>query len=143
MGSRLSDHGMEFIPADFIDEKEAEQIFAKARAGTAASPLEHRQFSTHMMLFFARLDAEKGTDLDVLGGGSRYDPIGEERVPAAEPGSSDHELLGAGRCPFDGDVEATLVDDDPSVAKGVYNVEQYHWRVALSLAGVWPKEGAR
>ena len=59
MGSRLSDHGMEFVPADFIDDKQAAAIFDKARAGTPASPEEHRQFSTYILEFTARLDAEK------------------------------------------------------------------------------------
>lgn len=60
MGARLSDHGMEFIPADFIDDETAATIFDAARQGKAASPEQHRQFSTHLMLFFARLDAAKG-----------------------------------------------------------------------------------
>jgi glucuronate isomerase len=59
-GARLSDHGLEFVPADFIDDASAAAIFAAARAGQAASEKEHRQFSTYMLQYFARLDAEKG-----------------------------------------------------------------------------------
>lgn len=59
MGARLSDHGMEFVPAEFIDDKQAAAIFDKARGGTPASPLEHAQFSTYILEYTARLDYEK------------------------------------------------------------------------------------
>ena len=58
-GARLSDHGMEFVPARFIDDQEAEAIFAKARKGQAADPDEHAAFSTYILEYTARLDAEK------------------------------------------------------------------------------------
>jgi glucuronate isomerase len=60
MGARLSDHGLEFVPADFCDDRTAAHIFAQARAGRPATPGEQRQFATYLLLFFARLDAEKG-----------------------------------------------------------------------------------
>jgi glucuronate isomerase len=60
MGCRLSDHGMNHCFADFCTEQVASEIFAKARAGKAASPVEHSQFASFMMLVFGRLDAEKG-----------------------------------------------------------------------------------
>ena len=60
MGSRLSDHGMEFVPAAFIDDSDAVRIFEQARNGNPATPEQHLQFSTYMLQFFARLDAEKG-----------------------------------------------------------------------------------
>jgi len=59
MGARLSDHGMEFVPADFIDSTQAAAIFDKVRSGAAASPDEQRQFATFILEFTARLDAEK------------------------------------------------------------------------------------
>ena len=59
MGSRLSDHGMEFVPAEFISDQQAAAIFDKARLGTPATPLEHAQFSTYVLEYTARLDAEK------------------------------------------------------------------------------------
>jgi glucuronate isomerase len=46
--------------ADFCDEEEAAAIFDKAREGTPASPHEHERFASFMMLFFGRLDADKG-----------------------------------------------------------------------------------
>lgn len=59
MGARLSDHGMEFVPAEFVDDKQAATIFDKARSGTAATPIEHEQFSTYILEHTARMDAEK------------------------------------------------------------------------------------
>jgi glucuronate isomerase len=60
MGARLSDHGLDRCYAKFGPEQSAAQIFDRARAGHAASPEEHEQFASHMMLFFGRLDAAKG-----------------------------------------------------------------------------------
>ena len=59
-GCRLSDHGMNQSLADFCSDKVAAAIFARARKGKAASPEEAAQFGTYMMLFFGRLDAQKG-----------------------------------------------------------------------------------
>ena len=59
-GSRLSDHGLNHCFADFCTDAAAGKIFAKARSGKMVSPDEHRQFASFMMLFFGRLDAEKG-----------------------------------------------------------------------------------
>ena len=60
LGSRISDHGLNQCYADFCDEKTAAAIFAKVRKGKAASPAEHAQFATFMMVFFGQLDAAKG-----------------------------------------------------------------------------------
>ncbi len=59
-GSRISDHGMNHCFADFCSPKTAAGIFTKARRGTAASPEEYGKFAAFMMLFFGKLDAEKG-----------------------------------------------------------------------------------
>jgi glucuronate isomerase len=59
-GCRISDHGMEHCFVDFCPEKTAAGIFSKVRAGKTVSPEEHAQFAAFMMLFFGRLDAEKG-----------------------------------------------------------------------------------
>jgi glucuronate isomerase len=59
-GCRLSDHGLTQCYADFCSQKTAAAIFAKARKGKAASPAEQGQFGAFMMLFFGRLDADKG-----------------------------------------------------------------------------------
>ncbi len=60
LGGRLSDHGINRCFADDCTEQEAARIFDRARAGQAASPAEHRKFASFLMLFFGRLDAEKG-----------------------------------------------------------------------------------
>jgi len=59
-GARLSDHGLDRCPAKFCSEKTAARIFECARAGEAASPEEHEQFASYMMLFFGHLDAQRG-----------------------------------------------------------------------------------
>jgi glucuronate isomerase len=59
-GCRLSDHGLSQCFAAPCSAKAAAAIFSKARRGQAASAEEHAQFATFMMLFFGRLDAEKG-----------------------------------------------------------------------------------
>ena len=59
-GARLSDHGLNQCYASFCTDAEAANIFDKARSGRAANPDEHAQFASYMMLFFGRLDAEKG-----------------------------------------------------------------------------------
>ncbi len=59
LGARLSDHGCEFVPADFCNESVAAEIFDNAKNGIAASPLEHSQFSTFMLVELAKMDAEK------------------------------------------------------------------------------------
>ena len=60
LGGRLSDHGMEYVPAEDCTEREAAAIFSRARAGTAAAPAQWAKFASFMMLFFGRLDAERG-----------------------------------------------------------------------------------
>jgi len=59
-GCRLSDHGLSQCHADFCPEKIAADIFAKARRYEAVSPEEHSRFAAFLMLFFGRLDVEKG-----------------------------------------------------------------------------------
>ena len=60
MGGRLSDHGMECIPDADCTEREAAEIFARVRGGTAATPEQAAKFAWFMMLFFGRLDASRG-----------------------------------------------------------------------------------
>ena len=60
LGGRLSDHGMENIPDAECTEKEAAAIFSAARAGTAATAEQTAKFAWFMMLFFGRLDADRG-----------------------------------------------------------------------------------
>ncbi len=60
LGGRLSDHGLNHCYADFCSEAEAASIFDRALHGQAASPAEHLQFASNLMLFFGQLDAAKG-----------------------------------------------------------------------------------
>jgi glucuronate isomerase len=60
LGGRLSDHGLARCFASFCTEAEAAAIFDEARACQAASPEEQEKFASFMMLYFGRLDAEKG-----------------------------------------------------------------------------------
>jgi glucuronate isomerase len=59
-GGRLSDHGLAYCHAMPCTETQAGLIFAKARSDRAATPAEHEQFASFLMLFFGRLDAERG-----------------------------------------------------------------------------------
>ena len=59
-GGRLSDHGLSYCHAAPCTERQASAIFAKARGGTAPSVEEQDQFASFLMVFFGRLDAEKG-----------------------------------------------------------------------------------
>jgi glucuronate isomerase len=59
-GGRLSDHGLARCPVTPCSDREAAIIFAKARAGAATTETEQEQFASLLMLFFGRLDAEKG-----------------------------------------------------------------------------------
>ena len=59
-GCRLSDHGLDFCYATPSPEKAAAATFEDTLNGKAVSGGEAAQFASFMMLFFARLDAEKG-----------------------------------------------------------------------------------
>jgi len=59
-GCRLSDHGLNHCFADFCSERTAAVIFEAARAGRAATLEEQGRFAAFLMVFFGRLDAEKG-----------------------------------------------------------------------------------
>jgi glucuronate isomerase len=59
-GGRLSDHGLSRCPADWCTESEAAAIFDTARAGTPATAEDQIRFASFLMVFFGRLDAEKG-----------------------------------------------------------------------------------
>ncbi|SPF50135.1 uronate isomerase [Candidatus Sulfopaludibacter sp. SbA4] len=60
MGGRMSDHGLNHAYGEFATEHEASVIFGRARMGHAATPEEHARFAGYLMLFFGKLDAEKG-----------------------------------------------------------------------------------
>jgi glucuronate isomerase len=59
-GGRLSDHGLDQCYAADCTDAQAKSIFDKARAGRAATPEEREAFASYIMVYFGRLDAEKG-----------------------------------------------------------------------------------
>jgi len=59
-GGRLSDHGLPYCYANPCSEKQAAEIFGNARAGRAASPVEHEGFASFMMVYFGHLDFKRG-----------------------------------------------------------------------------------
>ena len=91
-GARLSDHGLERMPALDCTDAEAAMIFNKARAGQAATPEEKEKFAFYLMVFFGQLDAAKDWTkqlhlgaarnvnspmFELLGPDSGYDTIGD------------------------------------------------------------------
>ena len=97
-GGRLSDHGLAYCYSNPCTEQKAATIFTNARLGDAATPEEHEQFASFLMLFFGRLDAEKGwtkqlhlgalrsvntRGLNALGPDTGFDCIGD--WPQAQP----------------------------------------------------------
>jgi glucuronate isomerase len=60
LGCRLSDHGLSQCCTDVCSSKAAAGIFAKARHGQKVSSEDQVRFAAFMMLFFGRLNAEKG-----------------------------------------------------------------------------------
>jgi glucuronate isomerase len=97
-GGRLSDHGLARCHATPCSDRQAATIFSKARAGTATTEAEQEQFASFLMLFFGRLDAEKGWTKQLHLGAIRnvnsrrareagldtgYDSVGDEEQAAA------------------------------------------------------------
>jgi glucuronate isomerase len=60
LGGRLSDHGLDQCYAADCSDARAKSIFDKARAGKAATPEEREAFASYMMVYFGRLDSERG-----------------------------------------------------------------------------------
>ncbi len=59
-GGRLSDHGLDRLPALPCSDEEAAVIFNRARSGRAATPEEKEKFAFYLMVFFGQLDAARG-----------------------------------------------------------------------------------
>jgi len=59
-GCRLSDHGLIHCYDKPCTEKEAADIFIRARTGKAATADEHERYATFMMVYFGHLDAQRG-----------------------------------------------------------------------------------
>jgi glucuronate isomerase len=98
IGGRLSDHGLDRMPALLCSDEEAAMIFDKARSGTAATPEEKEKFSFYLMVYLGQLDAAKGWTKQLhlgafrntntrmserLGPDSGFDTIGDTQQGAA------------------------------------------------------------
>ncbi|GAC1636497.1 MAG: glucuronate isomerase [Candidatus Acidiferrum sp.] len=59
-GCRLSDHGLNHCYANLCDESKAAAIYELARSGKSVSQKDQEQFASFLMIYFGRLDAEKG-----------------------------------------------------------------------------------
>jgi glucuronate isomerase len=59
-GCRLSDHGLNHCFADPCSDREAESLFATLRSGGQLKAAESAQLNSYFIMFFGRLDAEKG-----------------------------------------------------------------------------------
>jgi len=97
-GGRLSDHGLERVPALHCSDVEAAMIFDNARSGKAATPEEKEKFSFYLMVFFGQLDAAKDWTkqlhlgafrntntrmFELLGPDAGFDTIGDTQQGAA------------------------------------------------------------
>jgi glucuronate isomerase len=86
LGGRLSDHGLHHCYARPCSERAAAAIFAKARKGQTITADERIQFASFMMLFFGRLDAEKGWTKQLHLGAQRNVNTGARRTLGADTG---------------------------------------------------------
>jgi glucuronate isomerase len=93
-GCRLSDHGLNRCYAEHCSESEAASLFASLRSGMEMTVVESAKLNSYLMVFFGRLDAEKGWTKqlhlgayrnvnskmrEALGPDSGYDAIGDWR----------------------------------------------------------------
>jgi len=60
LGCRLSDHGLDRCYALLSSERTIAPIFSKVRGGRLGTAAERMVWTAFLMVFFARLDAEKG-----------------------------------------------------------------------------------
>ena len=86
-GCRLSDHGLPYCFADCCSDVEAGAIFERAFRGQPANPTEHARFSAYLMLFFARLDADKRWTLQLHLGPIRNNNTRLARQVGADAGA--------------------------------------------------------
>lgn len=104
-GCRLSDHGLNHCYADSCTEREAEPLFASLRSGAQLTLAESSRLNGFLMLFFGKLDAQKGWTkqlhlgalrnvnsrmLDLLGPDTGFDGIGQWPQAASLAAYLDH-----------------------------------------------------
>ena len=86
LGCRLSDHGLDHCYATPCSERAAAAIFSKAFARQPITEDEHNQFASFMMLFFGRLDADKGWTKQLHLGAQRNVNTNAQRMLGADAG---------------------------------------------------------
>jgi glucuronate isomerase len=59
-GCRMSDHGLNHSYAEPCGDQKAAAIFDEVRSGKSVTPEQAGSFASYLMLFFGRLDTEKG-----------------------------------------------------------------------------------
>lgn len=106
VGGRLSDHGLERCHAAPCTETEAAAVYREARKGQVPDAEAAEKYRTFMMVYFGRLDAEKGWTkqlhigairslntrfLRSIGPNSGFDSIGDHRQ--AQPLATYLDLL--------------------------------------------------
>jgi glucuronate isomerase len=70
-GCRLSDHGLNQCFAEPCSDHVAESVFAAVRSGESVAPGESAKLNSYLMLFYGRLDAEKGWTMQLHLGARR------------------------------------------------------------------------
>jgi glucuronate isomerase len=85
-GCRLSDHGLNYAFAMPCSEQTAASLFLRAMQGDAISENDHAQFASFLMLFFARLDAERRWTKQLHLGARRNVNIAAQRRLGADTG---------------------------------------------------------
>jgi glucuronate isomerase len=103
-GCRLSDHGLNFCFAEACTDSEAEAFFATLRGGGSLTAAESGKLNSYFMVYFGRLDAEKGWTkqlhlgalrnvntrmLETLGPDTGFDAIGDRAQGGALAGYLD------------------------------------------------------
>lgn len=92
IGGRLSDHGLDRCYSVNCTDGQAQSIFNRTRAGTAATAEDREAFASYLMAYLGHLDAEKGWTkqlhlgarrnantraLNTVGRDAGYDSIGD------------------------------------------------------------------
>ncbi len=81
MGSRLSDHGLAYLPAVRCTDKEAKKIFRKARDGEKIDADDQAKFTVYLMLLFGEWNHEADWTMQLhLGAMRNNNPWGWEHL---------------------------------------------------------------
>ena len=85
-GCRLSDHGLDACFAQACNDEEAARLFARVRSGRALDRDQADSFGGYLMLFFGRLDAERGWTKQLHVGALRNVNSRMHATPGADSG---------------------------------------------------------